>query len=69
MSYTSKSMKQLFSCYYDESLRINQEDAAATKSLIRDEIYARVEDALDLLAESGSADNVDSIYRQFLNER
>ena len=68
--YENRSIESLFTAYQFENDRINKEDAAITKRLIRAELLARVNNALDILDSMDDESKVHRFYeRQFLAGR
>lgn len=68
--YESRSIESLFTAYQFENDRINKADAALTKRLIRAELLARVNRALDILDGMEDASRVHSFYeKQFIQGR
>lgn len=65
-AYSMKSIKRLFSIYADENNRINEDDAALTKRLIREELRRRTEAAIQLLEQAKTEKDAEQIYKQFI---
>lgn len=65
-AYSIKSIKKLFSIYTDENNRINEDDAALTKRLIREELRRRTETAIKLLEQAKTEKEAEQIYKQFI---
>lgn len=68
--YETRSIESLFMAYQFENDRINKEDAAITKRLIRAELYERVNRALRILDTIDDEARVHRFYeKQFIQGR
>ena len=62
----TKSIRTMFHAYADENCRINKDDAAITKRLIREELQSRLNKALVLLDTAMTDADAEQIYKQFV---
>lgn len=68
--YETRSIESLFMAYQFENDRINKEDAAITKRLIRAELHNRVNRALEILDTIDDPHRVHRFYeKQFIQGR
>ena len=66
--YRFLSTQTLITIYADEASRINQDDAAITKALIKKELQRRFDATLRLLDDPQTAENPQGLYKYLLNE-
>lgn len=68
--YENRTIEFLFTAYQFENDRINKQDAATTKRLIRAELHDRINRALDILDTITDDTRVHRFYeKQFLQGR
>lgn len=68
--YETRSIESLFIAYQFENDRINKEDAATTKRLIRAELHERINRALAILDTIDDESRVHRFYeKQFIQGR
>lgn len=68
--YETRSIESLFMAYQFENDRINKEDAAITKRLIRAELHDRINRALAILDTIDDENRVHRFYeKQFIQGR
>lgn len=68
--YETRSIESLFMAYQFENDRINKEDAAITKRLIRAELHDRINRALSILDTIDDENRVHRFYeKQFIQGR